>query len=236
MSYSFPENPSLLTLMLGIFVSTAGFAFYYFLNRTSYRNRIFEGDEKENVKTVVLRRLSGITIYLIFPLIVYLLLTGKNLLYLYTGSFSFTSFHWFLPLAALLIFTNYIIAGKPANLAMYPEIRKKNWSLSLIFLSAVSWTVYLFAYEFLFRALLFIPALNLMGFWPAVILNSGIYTLVHIPKGIKESSGAFLFGFILCLLVVRTGSFWIAFFLHVVLALSNEWFSLSAHPGMKVVR
>ena len=196
----------------------------------------FPGDDEEKVKLVLFRRLSGITIYLIFPLLIYLLLTGDNLLLIYAGKINREFFLWFFPLALLLILLNYLNAGRVDNLVMYPEIRKKEWTPSLIALSALSWIFYLFAYEFLFRGILFIPALELLGFWPAIVLNTGIYSLVHVPKGIKESIGAIFLGFLLCLLVVRTGSFWIAFFSHVVLALSSEWFSIYANPEMRIIR
>ena len=115
---------------------------------------------------------------------------------------------------------------------MYPQIRTQNWNLSLLVVSALSWIAYLFAYEFLFRGILFTSSVSLLGIWPAIVLNVGIYSIVHIPKGFKESFWAIVLGVIICLLVVRTGSFWIAFFIHVVLALSNEWFSLRAHPDI----
>jgi uncharacterized protein len=40
-------------------------------------------------------------------------------------------------------------------------------------------------------------------------------------------------GIVLGIVTVQTGNIWVAFVVHVVLALSNEWFSLKAHPEMK---
>ncbi|MFW5820296.1 MAG: CPBP family intramembrane glutamic endopeptidase, partial [Bacteroidota bacterium] len=240
MGHDFPQDPIILTLILGIFFSTTGFTVLHFLNKKGLKNfpfrSSFPGDDEEKVKLVLFRRLSGITIYLILPLLIYLLLTGDNLLLIYAGKMNSEFFWWFFPLALLLILLNYLNAGRVDNLVMYPEIRKKEWTPSLIALSALSWIFYLFAYEFLFRGILLIPALELLGFWPAIVLNIGIYSLVHVPKGIKESIGAIFLGFLLCLLVIRTGSFWIAFFIHVVLALSSEWFSIYANPEMRIIR
>ena len=236
MSYAFPQDQVMIAFILGVFFSTTGFSIYYFLNRTGKNTTKTKHSIQANVKEVLFRRFSGISIYLIFPLLIYLLLTGENLLYQYTGQISRESFLWFLPLGIILIILNYINAGRGDNLGMYPEIRKKEWSLSLLFLSALSWTLYLFAYEFLFRGILFIPAVQLFGFWPAVIINIVFFLLLHVPKGIKEGIGSIFLGFVLCFLVVKTGSFWIAFFVHVTLALSSEWFSIYAHPEMKVVR
>lgn len=236
MDYEFPQDQVMIAFILGVFFSTTGFSLFYFLNRSEIKERTKKDSIEENARKVLFRRFSGITIYLLFPLLLYVLLTGENLIYLYAGRVSGESFLWFLPLGFILVILNYINAGRGDNLGMYPEIRKKEWSFSLLFLSTLSWILYLFAYEFLFRGILFIPAVQLFGFWPAVILNTGIYSLVHVPKGIKEGIGSVFLGFILCLLVFETGSFWIAFFLHVTLALSSEWFSISAHPEMKVVK
>ncbi len=235
MNYDFPQGQLMISFIIGIFFSTIGFSVYYFFNRLDIKER--KPDTLEtNVRNVLIRRFSGISLYLLFPLLIFLYLTGENLLYIYAGPISLESFLWFLPLGIILILINYLNAGRNDNLGMYPEIRKKEWTLSLLFLSAVSWILYLFAYEFLFRGILFIPAVQLLGFWPAVILNTGIYSLVHVPKGIKEGIGAIFLGFVLCFLVVKTGSFWIAFFVHITLALSSEWFSLNAHPEMRILR
>jgi hypothetical protein len=225
-----------MVLFLGILFSTTGFTLYYFLNKSAYLKNVLNLENEGSVRAVIFRRLSGITIFLILPLLLYLILTGKNLMSAYTGSMSDRTLFWLLPLGAFLILINYFNSRTPENINQYPEIREKEWTPSLIFLSALSWIVYLFAYEFLFRAMLFIPSLELFGFLPAVVLNTGIYSLVHIHKGVKEGIGSIFLGFVLCLLVAGTGTFWIAFFVHVILALSSEWFSLKAHPEMKVIR
>lgn len=95
--------------------------------------------------------------------------------------------------------------------------------------SALSWIAYLFSYEVLFRGLLLFSAREAIGYWPAIILNTGIYSLVHYPKGIKETLGAVPFGIIICVLTFKTGNMLIAFFTHTILALSNEWLSIHAY-------
>ncbi|MFN8134788.1 MAG: CPBP family intramembrane glutamic endopeptidase [Bacteroidales bacterium] len=73
-----------------------------------------------------------------------------------------------------------------------------------------------------------------MDLWPAIALNTAIYMLVHIPKGIKETLGAIPLGVLLCYLTVQTGSIWIAVMVHIVMALSNEWKAAARAPGMFV--
>lgn len=236
MSQAFPYDPDGTALILGITFTTLGFTLYHFLNNSYFKKLNWKGSSQDNnLRNVLLQRLSGITIYGILPAFLFILLAeGGNLSY-YTGKLSLQTFYWLVPAAGLLILVSYLNAGSESNFALYPEIRNREWNISLLFLSALSWIVYLLAYEFAFRGLLFIPAYNLFGFWPAVILNTGIYSLVHVPKSLNEGVGAVFLGFVLCLLVVKTGSFWIAFFAHVVLALSNEWFSISKNPDIKML-
>lgn len=238
MNQPFPSDPDWIAFLLGVVFTTLGFTCYYFLNTLVIRKT---GGSKDsvagsNVINILLQRLSGVFIYGLLPLFLYLILIpGKEVSY-YTGELKAGTFTWLIPFAAIIIVMNYLNAGKKDNLEMYPEIRNSEWTGSLVLLSAVSWICYLLAYEFIFRGLLFFPALKMFGFWPAVVINMGIYSLVHVPKGVKEGVGSIFLGFILCWLVVRTGSFWIAFFIHIVLALSNEWFSIMRNPDTKLVR
>ena len=119
---------------------------------------------------------------------------------------------------------------------MYPQIRKKEWNFQLLLLSAFSWTAYLLAYEFMFRGYLLFISVAYLGVWPAIALNVAIYALVHVPKGYKEAFGAVPFGIVLGIITIQTGTIWVAFVVHVIMALSNEWFSLRANPEMKLKR
>jgi membrane protease YdiL (CAAX protease family) len=94
---------------------------------------------------------------------------------------------------------------------------------------------YLFAYEFLFRGLLLFFCIEELGVVLALIVNIFLYSLVHIPKGRKETIGAIPMGIILCILTIHSGTIWMAFWIHCSLALSNEWLSIKYHPDMKIL-
>lgn len=237
MNQPFPSDPEWIAFLLGIIFTTLGFTFYHFLNTILIKPLSWKkSPQDDNVRNILLQRLSGVFIYGILPLILFIFLIDEKTVSYYTGKISIETLYWLLPIGVLVVILNYLNAGKRDNLDMYPEIRKTRWNSSLVFLSALSWITYLLAYEFIFRGLLFIPAYKLFGLWPAVLINIGIYSLVHVPKGAKEGIGSIVLGFILCLLVVKTGSFWIAFFIHIVLALSNEWFSIIKNPDIKLAR
>ncbi|NND09347.1 MAG: CPBP family intramembrane metalloprotease [Saprospiraceae bacterium] len=152
-------------------------------------------------------------------------------------------FRWSLDLNAFLLLAliisilmvNYFNASRENNLAMYPQIRKRQWSVSLVIGSSITWLVYLFAYEFLFRGILLFTSLTALTEMTSITLNVSIYALFHIPKGMKETLASIPFGIILCIVTIEAGSFWIAFLLHSLLALSNEWFSIYFHPDISII-
>jgi len=222
-------TPELFSLSIALFFSTAGFVFYYFYNEKK-REALIIG----SLKQVLVQRLSGVFLFGFLPAVFIILVKAGDEI---KNAAGIASSNILIPLAvltAILLPIGYFNAKGEGNLSMYPQIRTKNWNLSLLIVSALSWLAYLFAYEFLFRGILLSSSLEFMGLWPAIILNVGIYSLVHIHKGFKEAFWSIILGVIMCLLVVETGSFWIAFFIHAVLALSNEWFSLRAHPEIKL--
>ena len=186
----------------------------------------FTPSPDDNTHHILFQRLTGICIFGIIP--AFLITTfGASLADLgISFKIQAESVLWTLLLMAFILPMNYINSKKPSNLAVYPQIRKSFWSGGLLLVSALSWIIYLLAYEMLFRGFLLFSSLEILGYWPAIALNTGIYSLVHYPKGSKEAFGAVPLGVLLCVLTIKTGNFWIAFFTHVVLALSNEWFSL----------
>ena len=187
-----------------------------------------------NTRPIVFQRLTGIFFFGIVSLFIIAYILKSDFSAFGTSAPNSQTLLWTLLLAAVIIPMNYFNSKNPENLAQYPQIRHKEWSVSLLILSAVSWIAYLLAYEFLFRGFLLFSSIPVLGILPAILLNTAVYSLVHIPKGSKETLGAIPFGILLSFLAIQTGSFWIAFFAHVVLALSNEWFSFAFHPDMKL--
>jgi membrane protease YdiL (CAAX protease family) len=108
--------------------------------------------------------------------------------------------------------------------------------VGLLSLSASSWVAFLIAYEFMFRGFLLFSSVTVLNPAAAIGLNVAIYALAHFYKGPLEVVGAIPLGIILCYLTLHTGNIWSAVIIHSTMALSHEWFSLKAHPQMKLVR
>jgi membrane protease YdiL (CAAX protease family) len=98
--------------------------------------------------------------------------------------------------------------------------------------NALGWTLYLIGYEFLFRGILLFPLVSEIGVWPAIAINTAMYSATHIPKGLNEAVGAVPLGIVLCLLTLMTGTLWIAIVVHIVMAWANSFSSVFHHPDM----
>ena len=147
---------------------------------------------------------------------------------------SLFSLFWIFVLSAIIVPLTYLSAQKPKNLANYPQIRAKVWSKKMLFINALGWFLYLFGYEFLFRGVLLIPLIEPLGMWPAIAINIALYSATHIPKGLDETIGAIPLGFALCLLTISSGTIWVAFIVHVVIAWTNSFTALKFHPEMQL--
>ena len=139
-------------------------------------------------------------------------------------------------IAVIIIPLTLISARKPDTIQTYPQIRIKRWTPGLIALNTLNWSLYLLAYEFLFRGILLMLLVPVIGVWPAIIINTSLYSATHIPKGAKETISAIPFGIALCLITLDTGSIFVAFIAHVLLSQLNDYGALYFNPEMKVVR
>lgn len=226
----------IFTLVTGCAV--IAFTAYHFLNYSSgFRNWIAGrwGEARAPVRAVEFQRLSGLVILGVIPLIIALAATGKSLGYF---GWNFDNMGkvllWTAAATAIALPLGFLNARSAANQAMYPQMRVREWTIGLLLWSNFTWVLYLLGYETLFRGILFLPVLDHYGLVVATVLNTAIYSLAHIPKGIKETLGAIPFGIIVCLGCHATGNIWFPFLIHCVMALSNEWFSIYLNPDMHV--
>jgi membrane protease YdiL (CAAX protease family) len=143
---------------------------------------------------------------------------------------------WIAIAGAVLIPLMFFSSRKPATMAVYPEVRAKEWNIKMVIGYLASWAAYLLGYEILFRGLLLFPLVERIGLWPAIAVNIAMYSGTHIPKGPAETIGAIPLGTLFCLLSVQTGSIWCAFFIHVIMAWTSSLTALKYNPEMKMIR
>ncbi len=234
-----PEwQPEALEGMLILLLCTLGFTAYHFLSHDPGLEKRFlkkYGPEKGPTQQVFFQRYIGMLTIGLLPAIILWLFLGKSPLAYGIGVEKLdTSLLWIAGLGAIIIPLNFFRTSSPKNLALYPMIREAVWSKKLVFQNAISWIAYLFGYELMFRGILLFGLVPLLGVWPAIAVNAALYAFAHIPKNVGETLGAIPLGIFFCLLSLHSGTIWIAFSTHIIIALSNSFFSLRAHPNMMI--
>jgi membrane protease YdiL (CAAX protease family) len=214
------------------------FLFYHFITGSGRLNHKFQqkfGIKRAQEFWIHFRQLTGFVILGGIPFLTGLIiLRGKISAYGLGITIGRNVLYYIIILSVLIISINLFASRSQVSLKKYPLIKTKSWSLKLLIISSSGWIMYLLAYEFLFRGFLLFTCIQSFGIWPAIIINIMIYSLTHVPQGLNETLGAVPFGLVLCYIVVLSGTIWPAFILHVVLAISNEWFSIRNNPEISV--
>lgn len=195
------------------------------------------GAEKGSVWTTITIRASALPLLGIMPAILMLKFSGLSLSEMgLSMDIGEKGLLWTAIASVIIIPSSFFFSKQEKNLSQYPQIRCRQWPLSTILLSSLSWMLYLFPYEFLFRGVLLFAAEHELGYWPAVVLTTVIYSFAHYLKNTKEVVGSTIIGTLLAIATLNTGSIWTAFLIHSVMAISNDLFSFFHHPEMKFVK
>ncbi len=233
-------NPEFLPAVLAISVALVGFILYWFMGLSprlaNYLARRYGEDRGKNILLPLVQKYLGVLWMGIVPAIVMLvwLPFGLNDYAVQQGDLAMTAI-WTLGLGGALVLMNWFAARRPETLAYYPQVRAAVWSRSLLFHNTLAWVLYLLAYEFLFRGLLLFACLAVLDPWVAIAINIALYSATHLPKGFTESLVTIPFGIGMCILTIESGAIWIAWLVHVAVALSNDYVALRFNEKMKVV-
>jgi len=224
---------TILSILIVLIVVT----FFFFNFRKNIFNQLLAKSRLNSTQTrqILFMRIFGFVFFGIIPafIIIYVYkLSMKE--YGLTMHINFLSFILILLFGGFFILLNSIHAKSKENLKIYPQIRIQNWNYSLLIISAFSWLVYLFAYEFMFRGFLFFSCINEMGIFVAIFINITLYAFAHLTKSTRELIGAIPMGIILCYITYYSKSFIPAFWIHSCLAISNEWYSIKYNSVIKI--
>ena len=230
-----------LKICFSLLLTSVFFSIYWFTSKSKrIKERFYNkyDHDQASLKHIFFTKFFGFFAMGVFPIIVFLIyfpeITLQELGLSFTNKTSVFSLLWIIGLSILIVPLVYVSAKKPKNLLNYPQIRAKVWTKKMLFINALGWFLYLFGYEFLFRGILLIPLVEALGIWPAIAINIALYSSTHIPKGLDETLGAIPLGFVLCLLTISSGTIWIAFIVHVVMAWTNTFTALKFHPDMRI--
>lgn len=221
-----------MKMFLPLMLTLVGFSVFWFISKSP---KINDG----TVNNVLLSKFVGFVSMGVLPAAVSLWLLPEYSLADYGWTYSSETMGLTviatLVVCAVTMPLAFYSTTKEKNLVNYPQIRKSEWDRSLIVKNIIGWTFYLVGYEFLFRGILLFPVVDIVGVWPAIAINTAMYSATHIPKGMDEAIGAAPLGIVLCLITLLTGTLWVAIIVHIAMALTNSFGSVRHNKDMKFV-
>lgn len=233
-------DPSHRVLIISVIWSVTGFVCYYLLSGNdllSWRFRERSPRLDFHIIQVLLQRTWGVVFLgILSAAIIKLVLRDDLSAYGLSFIFRRPPPWWGYLVIPLIFVASYFQASTSRNLALYPQFRIEKWTPRILLLNGITWIMFLIAYEFLFRGFLLFGSLSVMGTREAILLNCTLYAGAHLHKSPLETIGAIPLGVLLCYLTILTGNIWSAVAIHSFMALTNEWMSIRAHPGMEVHR
>lgn len=89
-------------------------------------------------------------------------------------------------------------------------------------INALSWVLYLGAYEFFIRGFVLFPLARAMGGWPAVAVMTCLYTALHLDRPAGEAAGCLIMGPLFGILTLWSESLLPALIVHVFIANTTD--------------
>lgn len=139
--------------------------------------------------------------------------------------------------AAVCVLVAPVVAraqSRPEAWAHTPQIRETRWNAGLFVENALTWAVYLFGYELMFRGVLLFTLTGRVGPWLAVALTTALYVFAHLPKPAPETVGTIPMGAVFAWSSLLTGSIWAPFLAHLAVALTSDMAAVRSNPGITV--
>ena len=179
------------------------------------------------------RKLNGLLMLGIIPAILYFGLLGAS-----GDKFGITFNHLLsslLLIGGLILLTAVVLffhhRGNPNRSTL--QFNPTEWNVTLFMLNVFGWSLYLVAYEFLFRGILLFECYEALGFWPAVAINVSIYSAIHMVNGKDQTIGALVFGVIACYFALTRGTLLIPIFMHLSLSILSSYYSIRSWQNVQ---
>lgn len=224
--YKIGNDYSISVIIIGVVV------FYYIYYYTSESRSMVKfvqqnfSDGDSGLALFFYKKLNGLILLGVVPAILYFMVLNasgaKFGLSLNHLSSSILLVAGLILLTALVLFFHH--RGKPNRSTL--QINPAQWNTSLFMLNVLGWSLYLIAYEFLFRGILLFECYEHLGFWPAVAINISIYSAVHMVNGKDQTIGALVFGTLACYFALTRGTLLIPIFMHLSLSILSNFYSI----------
>ena len=243
MPFSLQLNQDDIAPMLSIAIAAFSFCCYWFLFSSTTIKKSWckkcPGD-MGIIRHLLFVKNAGLVILGVLPMMLFIWMVPSYNFKMLGLSFNaetiFDSFKWIFVLGILIFAVMSYGSRRAKTFENYPQVRVRSWDLSLMVRYSMSWGIYMLGYEMLFRGLLLFPLVERFGVWPAIVINTALYAVSHLPKGADETYAAMFFGPLLCLVTLHTETIWAASCIHTILAVCNSVVALKFHPEFIIVK
>ena len=127
------------------------------------------------------------------------------------------------PVLVLTVLTMLFFSRRRKIYSRYPEIRGARISKFYFVMNALTYCMYLYGYECLFRGFLLFGLREPIGDLPAAIVSMTFVTLAHLGTSLPVILGSMVSGIIFSYMALLTGSIWHVFFLHVFIGVGMDY-------------
>lgn len=214
------------------------FYIYYYFIHSDFLKKRFEKKQsnKDEIKFFLTKKISGFLILGVIPVVFYSLFVNPNI-----DFFGFSTSHFSSVFIIILILSAIIVLAVYVNQKSNPErnslqLKIAEWNFILFGINSFGWIIYLIGYEYLFRGILLFECNSSFGFWPAISINVVIYSAIHMVNGKDEALGALIFGTIASYFTLVQGTILIPIFMHIVLSLFSDYFSIRLNKNLSFVK
>lgn len=215
-----------------LWVVLSYYMYYYSAHSSSVRKLAgkMTSDTGREMRLFLYQKLSGFVFLGIIPAIIYsLTATGIAEKFGLSWNHFTASLGYSLGMAALIGMLLYARHRRNPYLNTL-QMKTEQWNRQLMLLNFTGWSLYLVAYEFLFRGILLFECYTHFGFFPAIAINVAIYSAIHMVNGKDQTLGAVVFGAVACWLTLVTGTILIPIFMHIALSGFSDYLSVKMNP------
>jgi membrane protease YdiL (CAAX protease family) len=226
-----PDSPTIVVLL----AAAALFVVFHFAASAERWRAWLERGSRPAAgpeRPVHLQRLSGAVLFGLLPLAIAAVLLPEPVTHYGLQGDPLRSVSCAAGILAVTLPVILVASRKPGFRDHYPEIRRGHWDGSARARSALTWCIYLLAYEFFFRGFLLFSLADAFGPWPAIAITTLAYVLAHLPTNRDEAVATIPMGVVFGAAALWCGGMWPAFLAHAVIANASD--VLASRQDLKI--
>jgi len=175
------------------------------------------------------KRILAFLIYGVIPIIVVKYIFHERL-----QDYGFAVVHkninpiFFFMMTAILFPIMILLSKKKKINSYYPEVKRAHLSKTSFLLSTITYILYYFGYESLYRGFLVFGLRRYTGDFIAVIASMVFTSITHLSSPLIVLIGSIVSGIVFPYIVILSGSIWALFVFHSLIGISMDIFCIRA--------